>query len=122
MHAAFTEDKLALGAPENAASTTLLIKAWLELYGWEFVQKLKANAIMETRLQTEAIQAVARGEAVGAGSAGCVSLTPPEPRRGGVSPAGRMSQAPPSATADYDGGGGGGGGGPGGGGGGRGAK
>ena len=118
MHAAFTEDKLALGAPENAASTTLLIKAWLELYGWDFVQKLKANATIETRLQNLAPSALAAG----AGSAGCVSLTPPEPRRGGVSPAGRISQAPPSATADYDGGGGGGGGGPGGGGGGRGAK
>ena len=58
------KDKLALGAPENAASTTLLIKAWLELYGWDFVQKLKANATIETRLQTEAIQAVARGEKV----------------------------------------------------------
>jgi iron(III) transport system substrate-binding protein len=56
------KDKLVLGAPENAASTTLLIKAWLELYGWEFVQKLKANNTAETRLQTEAIQAVARGE------------------------------------------------------------
>lgn len=56
------KDKLALGAPENAASTTLAIKAWLELYGWEFVQKLKANNTTETRLQTEAIQAVARGE------------------------------------------------------------
>lgn len=56
------KDKLAFGAPENAASTTLMIKAWLELYGWEFVEKLKANNTTETRLQTEAIQAVARGE------------------------------------------------------------
>ncbi len=40
----------------------LLIKAWLELYGWDFVQKLKANVPIETRLQTETIQAVARGE------------------------------------------------------------
>ena len=75
MHAAFTEDKLALGAPENAASTTLLIKAWLELYGWDFVQKLKANATVETRLQTEAIQIWPQQppttmEAVGAGEVG----------------------------------------------------
>lgn len=53
---------VALGAPENAASTTLLIKAWLELYGWGFVEQLKAINTAETRLQTEAIQAVARGE------------------------------------------------------------
>jgi iron(III) transport system substrate-binding protein len=56
------KDKLALGAPENAASTTLAIKAWLELYGWDFVAKLKANGASETRLQTESAQAVARGE------------------------------------------------------------
>lgn len=56
------KDKLALGAPENAASTTLVIKAWLELYGWDFVAKLKANGTSETRLQTEAVQAVSRGE------------------------------------------------------------
>jgi iron(III) transport system substrate-binding protein len=56
------KDKLALGAPENAASTTLVIKGWLELYGWDFVVRLKANNTSETRLQTEAAQAVARGE------------------------------------------------------------
>lgn len=56
------KDKLAIGAPENAASTTLAIKAWLELYGWDFVAKLRANGTSETRLQTEAAQAVARGE------------------------------------------------------------
>lgn len=55
-------DKVVLGGPENAASTTLLIKGWLELYGWEFVEKLRAINTSETRLQTEAIQAVARGE------------------------------------------------------------
>lgn len=32
------------------------------MYGWDVVQKLKANAPIETRLQTEAIQAVARAE------------------------------------------------------------
>jgi iron(III) transport system substrate-binding protein len=58
------KDKLVLGAPENAASTTLAIKAWLELYGWDFVGKLKANGTTETRLQTEAVQAVSRGEKV----------------------------------------------------------
>lgn len=56
------KDRLVFGAPENAASTTLMIKAWLELYNWDFVQQLKANNAAETRLQTEAIQAVARGE------------------------------------------------------------
>lgn len=56
------KDKLVLGAPENAASTTLVIKAWLELYGWDFVARLRANNTSETRLQTEAAQAVARGE------------------------------------------------------------
>jgi len=56
------KDKLVLGAPENAASTTLVIKAWLELYGWEFVARLRANNASEMRLQAEAVQAVARGE------------------------------------------------------------
>lgn len=56
------KDKLVLGAPENAASTTLVIKGWLELYGWDFVAKLRANGTTEMRLQAEAVQAVARGE------------------------------------------------------------
>ncbi len=56
------KDKLVLGAPENAASTTLAIKGWIELYGWDFVARLRANNTSETRLQTEAAQAVARGE------------------------------------------------------------
>jgi iron(III) transport system substrate-binding protein len=58
------KDRLVLGAPENAASTTLVIKAWLELYGWDFVGRLKTNGTTETRLQTEAVQAVSRGEKV----------------------------------------------------------
>ena len=56
------KDQVLLGAPENAGSTTLLIKAWLELYGWPFVEKLRANNVAEMRLQAEAMQAVSRGE------------------------------------------------------------
>lgn len=56
------KSKILLGAPENAGSTTLLIKAWLELYGWDFVEKLRKNDVAEMRLQAEATQAVARGE------------------------------------------------------------
>ncbi|MEZ5740304.1 MAG: ABC transporter substrate-binding protein [Burkholderiaceae bacterium] len=50
------------GAPENAGSTTLLIKGLVEQHGWDFVQKLRANEAAEMRLQAEAMQAVARGE------------------------------------------------------------
>ncbi len=54
--------QILLGAPENAGSTTLLIKGWLDLYGWDFIEKLRANDVAEMRLQAEAMQAVARGE------------------------------------------------------------
>lgn len=56
------KSQVLLGAPENAGSTTLLIKGWLDLYGWDFVEKLRANDVSEMRLQAEAMQAVARGE------------------------------------------------------------
>lgn len=56
------KSQILLGAPENAGSTTLLIKGWLDLYGWDFVEKLRANDVAEMRLQAEAMQAVARGE------------------------------------------------------------
>jgi iron(III) transport system substrate-binding protein len=54
--------KVLFGAPENAGSTTLLIKAFIERFGWEFVEKLRANDASEMRLQAEAMQAVSRGE------------------------------------------------------------
>ncbi len=50
------------GAPENAGSTTLWIKAMVEQYGWDYVEALRANEASEMRLQAEAMQAVARGE------------------------------------------------------------
>ena len=50
------------GAPENAGTTTLLIKALVEQHGWDFVKALRANNAGEMRLQAEAMQAVARGE------------------------------------------------------------
>ncbi len=56
------KSQVLLGAPENAGSTTILIKAWLDLYGWDFIEKLRANDVAEMRLQAEAMQAVARGE------------------------------------------------------------
>lgn len=54
--------KILFGAPENAGSTTLMIKGFVEQHGWEFVKKLRANDVAEMRLQAEAMQAVARGE------------------------------------------------------------
>ncbi|MBM3567977.1 MAG: extracellular solute-binding protein [Alphaproteobacteria bacterium] len=56
------KDQILLGAPENAGSTTVLIKAWLDRFGWDYVEKLRRNGVAETRLQAEAAQAVARGE------------------------------------------------------------
>lgn len=56
------KSQILLGAPENAGSTTLLIKGWLDLYGWDYIEKLRANDVAEMRLQAEAMQAVARGE------------------------------------------------------------
>ncbi|MGQ9366804.1 ABC transporter substrate-binding protein [Azospirillum sp. ST 5-10] len=50
------------GAPENAGTSTLLIKALVEQHGWDFVRALRANDVGEMRLQAEAMQAVARGE------------------------------------------------------------
>lgn len=54
--------QILFGAPENAGSTTLLIKALIEQHGWDFVKALRANDVGEMRLQAEAMQAVARGE------------------------------------------------------------
>ncbi len=54
--------KILFGAPENAGTTTLLIKGLVEQHGWDFVQALRANEVGEMRLQAEAMQAVARGE------------------------------------------------------------
>lgn len=54
--------QILFGAPENAGSTTLLIKGLVEQYGWDFVKQLRANEVAEMRLQAEAMQAVARGE------------------------------------------------------------
>jgi iron(III) transport system substrate-binding protein len=56
------KDMVLIGAPENAGSTTVMIKGWVQNYGWEFVEKLRKNGLAETRLQAEAAQAVARGE------------------------------------------------------------
>lgn len=54
--------QILFGAPENAGTTTLLIKGLVEQHGWEFVKALRANDAGEMRLQAEAMQAVARGE------------------------------------------------------------
>lgn len=54
--------KVLFGAPENAGTTTLLIKGLVEQHGWKYVQALRANDASEMRLQAEAMQAVARGE------------------------------------------------------------
>ncbi|MEZ5660164.1 MAG: extracellular solute-binding protein [Burkholderiaceae bacterium] len=54
--------QILFGAPENAGSTTLLIKGLVEQYGWDYVKQLRANEVAEMRLQAEAMQAVARGE------------------------------------------------------------
>jgi iron(III) transport system substrate-binding protein len=54
--------KILFGAPENAGTTTLLIKGLVEQHGWKFVEALRANEASEMRLQAEAMQAVARGE------------------------------------------------------------
>jgi iron(III) transport system substrate-binding protein len=54
--------KILFGAPENAGTSTLLIKGLVEQHGWEFIKALRANEVSEMRLQAEAMQAVARGE------------------------------------------------------------
>lgn len=54
--------QIVFGAPENAGTSTLLIKALVEQHGWDFVEALRANEAGEMRLQAEAMQAVARGE------------------------------------------------------------
>jgi iron(III) transport system substrate-binding protein len=54
--------QILFGAPENAGTTTLLIKGLVEQHGWDFVKALRANDVGEMRLQAEAMQAVARGE------------------------------------------------------------
>ncbi|MEZ5650862.1 MAG: extracellular solute-binding protein [Burkholderiaceae bacterium] len=54
--------QILFGAPENAGSTTVMIKGMVEQYGWDYVKKLRANEVAEMRLQAEAMQAVARGE------------------------------------------------------------
>lgn len=54
--------QILFGAPENAGTSTLLIKGLVEQHGWEFVEALRANEASEMRLQAEAMQAVARGE------------------------------------------------------------
>lgn len=50
------------GAPENAGTSTLLVKGLVEQHGWDFIKALRANQVGEMRLQAEAMQAVARGE------------------------------------------------------------
>lgn len=54
--------QILFGAPENAGSTTVMIKGMVEQYGWDYVKQLRANEVAEMRLQAEAMQAVARGE------------------------------------------------------------
>jgi iron(III) transport system substrate-binding protein len=54
--------QILFGAPENAGTSTLLVKGLVEQHGWEFVEKLRANEVAEMRQQAEAMQAVARGE------------------------------------------------------------
>ena len=54
--------QILFGAPENAGTSTLLIKGLVEQHGWDFVRALRANNASEMRLQAEAMQAVARGE------------------------------------------------------------
>ncbi|CAH1673435.1 ABC transporter substrate-binding protein [Chelatococcus asaccharovorans] len=54
--------KILFGAPENAGTSTLLIKGLVEQHGWDFIKALRANEVSEMRLQAEAMQAVARGE------------------------------------------------------------
>jgi iron(III) transport system substrate-binding protein len=54
--------QILFGAPENAGTSTLLIKGLVEQHGWDFVRALRANNAGEMRLQAEAMQAVARGE------------------------------------------------------------
>lgn len=54
--------QILFGAPENAGTSTLLIKGLVEQHGWDFVKALRANEASEMRLQAEAMQAVARGE------------------------------------------------------------
>ncbi len=54
--------QVAIGSPENAGATVVTIASWVEMYGWDFVDKLKENDLAETGLSTEAAQQVAQGE------------------------------------------------------------
>jgi iron(III) transport system substrate-binding protein len=54
--------QILFGAPENAGTSTLLVKGLVEQHGWDFIKALRANEVAEMRLQAEAMQAVARGE------------------------------------------------------------
>lgn len=56
------KDQIVIGAPENAGATVVTIASLVELYGWDFIEKLKENNLTETRLSTEAAQQVAQGE------------------------------------------------------------
>ncbi len=54
--------KVLMGSPENAGTSVLTIAAWVDLYKWDFINKLKQNELTEMNKQAEAVQAVSRGE------------------------------------------------------------
>lgn len=56
------KDQITIGSPENAGATVVTIASWVEMYGWDFIEKLKENNLTETGLSTEAAQQVAQGE------------------------------------------------------------
>ncbi len=56
------KDKLVVGSPENSGSALVMIKTLLDLYGWEFIEALAANGLIETTREVEGADLVARGE------------------------------------------------------------
>ncbi len=56
------KDKIVVGSPENSGSVLVLIKTFLDMYGWDFVQALIANGLIETTREVEGADLVARGE------------------------------------------------------------
>ncbi len=53
---------ISFGQPENAGTMVVTIFALVEMYGWDFIEKLKENDLSETRLSGESALRIAQGE------------------------------------------------------------
>ncbi|MCO5091267.1 ABC transporter substrate-binding protein [Bosea sp. (in: a-proteobacteria)] len=56
------KNKIVVGSPENSGSVLVLIKTLVDMYGWDFIQALISNGLIETTREVEGADLVARGE------------------------------------------------------------